>query len=171
MFLQEAPLEAAFSVPIYSNGGYQILAYALEAITNRTMSDMLSNDVFCPLQMGESSYVLENGTAGVIPGSVATSGWSMPLGDAGPAGGMYSSPRDMVKLGQSILRNTQLSPAATRKWLKPWASTSVWQQAIGLAWEIARWPVDGRVVDAYTKQGDLGMSMFSAVCLQRWPGS
>ena len=165
MFLQEAPLEAAFSVPIYSNGGYQILAYALEAITNRTMSDMLSNDVFCPLQMGESSYVLENGTAGVIPGSVATSGWSMPLGDAGPAGGMYSSPRDMVKLGQSILRNTQLSPAATRKWLKPWASTSVWQQAIGLAWEIARWPVDGRVVDVYTKQGDLGMFMFSAVCL------
>jgi CubicO group peptidase (beta-lactamase class C family) len=166
MFLQEAPLEAAFSVPIYSNGGYQILAYALEAITNRTMSDMISNDVFCPLQMGDSSYVLENGTAGVVPGSVATSGWNMPLGDAGPAGGMYSSPRDMVKLGQSILSNTQLSPAATRRWLKPWASTSVWQQVVGLAWEIARWPVKGRVVDVYTKQGDLGMFTFSATYLE-----
>jgi CubicO group peptidase (beta-lactamase class C family) len=158
-FLQEAPLEAAFSVPIYSNGGYQILAYALEAITNRTMSDMIFNDVFCPLEMGDSSYELKNGTAAVVPGSVTSSGWNMPLGDAGPAGGMYSSPRDMVKLGQSILSNTQLSPAATRRWLKPWAPTAVWQQAIGLAWEIAKWPVTGRVVDVYTKQGDLGMLM------------
>jgi CubicO group peptidase (beta-lactamase class C family) len=167
-FLQEPPLEAAFSVPIYSNGGYQILAYALEAITNRTMSDMIFNDVFCPLEMVDSSYTLKNGTAAVVPGSVDLSGWSMPLGDAGPAGGMYSSPRDMVKLGQSILSNKQLSPAATRRWLKPWAPTAVWQQAIGLAWEIAKWPVHGRVVDVYTKQGDLGMFMFSALCLQWW---
>jgi hypothetical protein len=72
---------------------------------------------------------------------------------------MYSSPRDMVKLGQSILSNTQLSPTATRRWLKPWAPTAVWQQAIGLAWEIAKWSVTGRVVDVYTKQGDLGMLM------------
>jgi CubicO group peptidase (beta-lactamase class C family) len=170
-FLQEAPVEAAFSTPIYSNGAYQILTYALEAITNRTMSDMITNDVFCPLEMGDSSYALENGTAGVIPGSVALSGWNMPLGDAGATGGMYSSSRDMVKLGQSILSNTLLSPASTRRWLKPWAHTAVWQQAMGLAWEIARWPVDDRVVDVYTKQGDLGMFMFSATSLTVGPSA
>jgi hypothetical protein len=64
----------------------------------------------------------------------------------------------MIKLGQSILNNTQLSPSSTRRWLKPWTHTAVWQQAVGLAWEIARWPVDERIVDVYTKQGDLGMS-------------
>lgn len=154
-FLQEAPVEQAFSTPIYSNGAYQILTYALEAITNRTMSDMITDDVFCPLNMNDSSYSLKANASGIIPNS-NNSFWNVPLGDAGATGGVYSSPRDMIKLGQSILKNTQLSPASTRRWLKPWAHTAVWQQAVGLAWEIARWPVDDRIVDIYTKQGDLG---------------
>lgn len=133
-----------------------LLTYALEAITNRTVSDMIADDVFSPLGMDDSSYALENDTRGIIPGSLDLSGWSFPLGDFGGAGGMYSSPRDLVKLGQSILNNTQLSPASTRRWLKPWAHTAVWQQAMGLAWEITRWPVDNRIVDVYTKQGDFG---------------
>ena len=91
----------------------------------------------------------------------------MPLGDAGATGGIYSSPSDMVKLGQSILNNTQLSPASTRKWLKPWAHTAVWQQAVGLAWEIARWPVDDRIVEVYTKQGDLGTLRISSHMAER----
>jgi CubicO group peptidase (beta-lactamase class C family) len=157
-FLQEAPVEAPFSTPIYSNGAYQILTYALEAITNRSISDMITDDVFCPLDMDDSSYAFKPNASGIIPGTVATSLWNAPLGDAGATGGMYSSSRDMVKLGQSILNNTQLSPTSTRKWLKPWAHTAVWQQAVGLAWEIARWPVEDRIVDVYTKQGDFGMS-------------
>lgn len=156
-FLQEAPVEAAFSTPIYSNGAYQILTYALEAITNRTMSDMITDDVFCHLGMEDSSYALKANSSGIIPNNTSSSFWNVPLGDAGATGGVFSSSRDMVKLGQSILNNTQLSPASTRKWLKPWAHTAVWQQAVGLAWEIARWPVDDRIVDVYTKQGDLGM--------------
>jgi CubicO group peptidase (beta-lactamase class C family) len=157
-FLQEAPVEQAFSTPIYSNGAYQILTYALEAITNRTMSDMITDDVFCPLNMDDSSYSLKANASGIVPNSTSGSFWNVPLGDAGATGGVYSSSRDMVKLGQSILNKTQLSPSSTRKWLKPWAHTAVWQQAVGLAWEIARWPVEDRIVDVYTKQGDLGMS-------------
>lgn len=156
-FLQEAPVEKAFTTPIYSNGAYQVLTYALETITNRTMSDMITDDVFCPLDMNDSSYALKANASGIIPGTVEKSFWNAPLGDAGATGGMFSSSRDMVKLGQSIMNNTQLSPASTRRWLKPWAHTAVWQQAMGLAWEIARWPVDDRIVDVYTKQGDLGM--------------
>ncbi|KAM0722514.1 hypothetical protein Q7P37_001955 [Cladosporium fusiforme] len=155
-FLQEAPVEAAFTAPVYSNGAYQLLTYALEAITNKTMPEMIQDDVFCPLNMDDSSYALENNTRGVIPGSLQKSGWALPLGDAGATGGMYSSPRDLVKLGQAILNNTQLSPASTRRWLKPWSHTAVWQQSMGLAWEIARWPVGDRIVDVYTKQGDFG---------------
>lgn len=155
-FLQESPVEAVFGTPFYSNGGYQILTYALEAITNRSISDMITNDVFCPLGMDDSSYTLANNSRGIIPGSLEDSLWPAPLGDAGATGGMYSSSRDLVKLGQSILNNTQLSPASTRRWLKPWAHTAVWQQAMGLAWEITRWPVDDRIVDVYTKQGDFG---------------
>lgn len=155
-FLQEAPVEANFATSIYSNGAYVLLTYALEAITNRTVSDMIADDVFSPLGMDDSSYTLKNSTLGIIPGSLDLSGWNFPLGDFGGAGGMYSSPGDLVKLGQSILNNTQLSPVSTRRWLKPWAHTAVWQQAMGLAWEITRWPVDDRIVDVYTKQGDFG---------------
>lgn len=156
-FLQEAPVQAPFVTPIYSNGAYQLLAYALQAITNRSISEMVTRDVFGPLNMGDSSYALENGTAGIIPLNTSRSGWSLPLGDAGAAGGMFSSSRDLVKLGHSILNNAQLSSASTRRWLKPWGHTAVWQQDLGLAWEILRWPVHGRIVDVYTKQGDLGM--------------
>ena len=64
MFLQEAPLEAAFSVPIYSNGGYQILAYALEAITNRTMSE----------SAGFPDHIEDSLSEDICVGSVATPG-------------------------------------------------------------------------------------------------
>lgn len=164
-FLQEAPVEAAFATPIYSNGAYQLLTYALEAITNKTMPDMIQDDVFCPLNMEDSSYALEDSTRGVIPGSIQDSLWNFSLGDSGAAGGMYSSSRDLVKLGQSILNNTQLSPASTRRWLKPWSHTAVWQQSMGLAWEITRWPIGDRIVDVYAKQGDFGMSNKCPMCL------
>ena len=165
-FLQEASVEAVFTTPFYSNGAYQILTYALQAITNRTISDMISDDVFCPLDMTDSSYALKVNASGIIPGTVKDSLWSAPLGDAGATGGMYSSARDLVKLGQSILNKTQLSPTTTRRWLKPWAHTAVWQQAVGLAWEIARWPLEDRIVDVYTKQGDFGTSHFSIIVKQ-----
>lgn len=161
-FLQEAPVEAVSDTPIYSNGAYQMLTYALEAITNRTISDMISDNVFSPLNMANASYELRVNASGIIPRDVEASLWNFPLGDAGSAGGMYSSSNDMVKLGQSIFNNRQLSPTTTRKWLKPWTHAGVWQQAVGLAWEIARWPVENRIVDVYAKQGDIGMySRFS----------
>ena len=69
---------------------------------------------------------------------------------------MYSTQNDMVKLGQAILNGTQVSPADVRRWMKPLTHTAAWQASVGLAWEIARWTVDGRIVDVYTKQGDFG---------------
>ena len=157
-FLQEPPIDPVWATPHYSNGGYQLLTYALEAITNRSISDMIAKDVFDPLCMDHSSYALEEGTKGIIPGNTSISQWALPLGDAGATGGMYSSLGDLVKLGKGILNNKQLSPTTTRRWLKPWAFVSVWQQAMGLVWEIVRWPVEDHIVDVYTKQGDIGAS-------------
>ena len=62
----------------------------------------------------------------------------------------------MIKFGQAIMKHAQLSPAVTREWMKPVANTFVWQQEVGRPWEIQRWPVAGRIVDVYTKNGDLG---------------
>lgn len=165
-FFQEPPQYLPLTTPVYSNAAYQLLGYAIENITSRNFSDLITNDVFCPLGMANSSYTLPNGPArGIIPGNDTASFWAIPQGDAGPAGGIYSTQNDMAKLGQAILKNTQLSGAVTREWMKPDANTVVWQQNVGKPWEIERWPVGGRIVDLYTKGGDLGGSRI--VCIGR----
>nr|OQO26206.1 hypothetical protein B0A51_06005 [Rachicladosporium sp. CCFEE 5018] len=157
-FLQEPPTVLPFRTPAYSNGGYQILGYALENITGRSMEDLMHNDVFAKLNMGNSSYALKpNTTTGIIPGNVLSSYFAIPIGDAGAAGGVYSTQRDLEKFGQAILNSTQISAVDTRRWMKPLTHTSVWQQSVGIAWEIIRWQIEDRVVDVYTKQGDIGL--------------
>lgn len=69
----------------------------------------------------------------------------------------------MVTLGQSILKSNILSPAMTRQWLRPISHTADLRVAVGMPWEIHRLlqPLSSgsnytRVVDLYTKNGDLG---------------
>nr|OQO28615.1 hypothetical protein B0A51_03331 [Rachicladosporium sp. CCFEE 5018] len=154
----EPPTVLPFRTPAYSNGGYQILGYALENITGRSMEDLMDNNVFAKLDMGNSSYALKpNTTTGMIPGNILSSYFAIPIGDAGAAGGVYSTQRDLEKFGQAVLNSTQISAVDTRRWMKPLTHTSVWQQSVGIAWEIIRWQVEDRIVDVYTKQGDLGL--------------
>lgn len=52
----EHPVYKPYTAPVYSNAGYEVLAMALERITNRTIADMLEKDFFGPLGMTHSSY-------------------------------------------------------------------------------------------------------------------
>lgn len=82
-----------------------------------------------------------------------------PLTPTNSAGGFYSNTEDLIKFGESILNHDLLSGAETRKWLKPTEHTSSLGQSIGAPWEIIRTKnltTDGRVIDLYTKSGDLG---------------
>ena len=83
-------------------------------------------------------------------------------------GGIYSSTSDMLKFGKAILRHKLLSPVATNKWLQPTSFTSSRGHVLGAPWEIQRadrLAPNGRVVDVYTKAGDLGLyhSMFALI--------
>lgn len=71
------------------------------------------------------------------------------------AGGLYSSTNDLSAVGRAILNSTLLSPALTRRWLKPASHTSSLAYSVGTPWEILSFPNE-RVVDLYTKSGDLG---------------
>lgn len=63
----------------------------------------------------------------------------------------------MIKLGQSMLQNTVLSPAVTRRWMKPEALVSDLNMAVGKPWEIRRIKdSNNKVTDYYTKEGELG---------------
>jgi hypothetical protein len=69
---------------------------------------------------------------------------------------MYSSTRDLALLGKAILNNSQLSPVATRRWLKPITHTSSLYSSVGQPWEIFRHADGDHVVDFYTKGGSIG---------------
>lgn len=74
------------------------------------------------------------------------------------AGGFYSTPNNMLKFGDAILSNKILSPAATRKWLKPMTNTASLGTQLGAPWEIFRATNvtrDQRAVEIITKGGDL----------------
>jgi len=58
---------------------------------------------------------------------------------------------------RSILTSKLLTPVRTSAWLKPTSFTSGLNGAAGMPWEIFRIPVAGRVVDVYTKSGDIAV--------------
>ncbi|KAJ5087561.1 hypothetical protein N7456_011177 [Penicillium angulare] len=142
--------------PAYSNAAFQILAYALEKITHKPFEDLLSEAIIEPLGLTKSSYSAPESKYGVIPGTEASSFWSFDVGEETPAGGIYSSPNDLSTVGRSILSNTLLSPALTRRWLKPISHTSSLDFAAGRPWEIFSFKrASSRTIDLFTKTGDL----------------
>lgn len=83
--LQHNPIFHASATPAYSNIAFQLLAYALEHMTNKSFSAMVLDDIFRPLNMTHSSYSQpQNTTFGVIPINESTSQWSVSLGDEAP---------------------------------------------------------------------------------------
>ena len=74
------------------------------------------------------------------------------------SGGLYASTRDLLAFGRAILTYRALSALATRSWLKPKTFTSSLGVSVGAPWEIGRSDnvtSDGRVVDFYSKAGNL----------------
>ncbi|KAI1773109.1 beta-lactamase/transpeptidase-like protein [Hypoxylon cercidicola] len=168
----------------YSNMGYQILAYALEAITQKQFPQMLQADIIDKLNLQNTFYTKPDNALGVIPQGSETQ-WSFSIGEASPTGNMYSSASDLSRLGRAIFRHTLLPPAQTRRWLKPTALTADMREGLGSPWGIRRIPLaDGsRVVDAYSKAGSINVYMsllvllpdydvgISALLAGGWPGN
>ncbi|KAF4943426.1 hypothetical protein FGADI_13415 [Fusarium gaditjirri] len=164
------PVEAAFSTPIYSNIGYQIMAYALENITGSAYPDILSRRLILPLGLNSTTYAKPaNTNSSVIPDSPSSSWYDVDTRDEGPAGGIYSSIADLRRIGQSILTYEMLSPSQTRRWMKPLSFTADPEVAVGAPWEIARvTSTNNRTSWMYTKGGQLGMYNSLMALLPDW---
>ncbi|KAL1837605.1 hypothetical protein VTJ49DRAFT_3623 [Mycothermus thermophilus] len=158
--LRAPPSFAASATPAYTNTGYQILAYALEAIKGKSFEELMNESIIRPLGLEHTYYRNAPASEGIIPGDRADSGWDYQLGDENPAGNMYSSVSDLSALGRSILRSTLLPPAVTRRWLKPAAMSSELIAGVGSPWGVRRIIVPyangKRVVDAFNKAGRIG---------------
>ncbi|KAI1178453.1 putative penicillin-binding protein [Nemania sp. FL0916] len=153
------PVFASKTTPTYSNIGFRLLGYALEAIGGTSYSALVQSKVLEPLGLSDTSAALPPN-----PGS-----WVVPTGNASrfhtdfggevPTAGIYSSSDNLARLGRSILLNKQLSAIDTRKWMKPTTHTSSLVFSVGSPWEIWRTRgqvANGRVVDLYTKSGSEG---------------
>ncbi|OBR08424.1 beta-lactamase [Colletotrichum higginsianum IMI 349063] len=152
------PVYPAYQSPVYSNLGTALVGLVVEGATNKTLEDVLAESVLGPAGMGNTTY-------GKLPEDLSTlfipandTYYDFQLGVLDPSGGMYSTTADMLRFGDAILRNKLLSPAKTRRWLKPSSFTSAPGSFVGKPWEgIAsdNLTADGRLVEVYTKGGDL----------------
>ncbi|GMG06452.1 unnamed protein product [Aspergillus oryzae] len=124
--LKSHPILHTSSTPIYSNPSFQILGYALEAMTNQTYKSLLQRDLIKPLGLSRSSYDKPEDDTAIIPGPAMSSFYGV---DAG---------------------------GETARWMKPRAHTSSLEVSVGAPWEIFTL-TNPRLIDLYTKQGDLGM--------------
>ncbi|KAK7966229.1 beta-lactamase/transpeptidase-like protein [Apiospora aurea] len=143
----------------YSNVGYQILAYVLEAITGKKFADMVQSDVIDKLGLGHTYYQKPPDNLGIIV-SGQQDGWNYSLGEASPTGNMYSSVNDLSALGRAILRSQLIPSAQTRRWLKPAILTSDLREGVSYPWGLKRIPLSStssssRITDAYNKAGSI----------------
>lgn len=154
--LKQHPIFSTAYSPAYSNVAYALLGFAQEAITGTTVDEAISTNILSALNMTSSSYKTPPKTGGVIPVNASTVGWNDDLGLTSPSGSLYCSTGDMIKAGQAILGSKTMTPAQTRRWLKPMSQTGVLGSGVGAPWEIRYLMLGGRVTQLYTKQGDIG---------------
>ncbi|KAF2003793.1 beta-lactamase/transpeptidase-like protein, partial [Amniculicola lignicola CBS 123094] len=148
------------TVAAYSDTGILLLAYALESITGRSYEEILKTNLVDVLGLTGTSFSKPEDVRGAIPFNIALSQWARDLGATAPMGGLYASTSDLSKIGRSILNSTLLQKNTTRAWLKPTSYTSSLYGDVGRPWEIYRAADVGpskRLVDLYTKGGDLGL--------------
>lgn len=147
--LFRAPNSPAFSTPIYTNIAFQILAYALESMTNTSFPDLFQT-LLVERHSLKSTYftVPPDSNNSVIPINANTSLYNVDFRDSSPFGGYYSTINDMRIVTNAILNSTFLPAAITQHWLKPLSfappnpllSTNGIVQAVGAPWEIIRAP-------------------------------
>ncbi|KAF5982900.1 UPF0214 yfeW [Fusarium coicis] len=161
------PVYAPFTNPIYSNVGHALLGLVIEAAEDMPFEDVIKRDILDVVGM-KHTYVDKTPPTDdlFIPEEEPT--WNATLAVFDSAGGIFSSVSDMLLLADGILSNKFLTPVQTRKWMKPEANTASWGYQVGGPWEVLRSDnitSDGRLIDIYTKSGDLGLYHSQAVLI------
>jgi hypothetical protein len=149
------------STPGYSNSAFILIGYIIETITNTTFNTALEERVLKPLSL-DSTFASkpDDSSKAVLIRNATYSGWDVDISDITAEGGIFTSISDLSAFGRAILSSDLLSPNTTRAWLKPTSFTSSINGFVGRPWEIYRSIVnteDNRVVDMYTKGGNVGL--------------
>lgn len=155
------PIFLPWSAPAYSNNGLTLLGMAIANLTGKSLDQVYQDSVFDPLDLQSTYSVVPPKSEfhrSVITGGPFEQGFGVFNGISKSSGGLFSTLNDLAKFGTGILNSALLSPAETRRWMKPVTHTSSLHISIGAPWEIYRYehPQTGLVTDIYTKLGDSG---------------
>lgn len=129
-----------FHGPSYSNVAFSLLAFALESMTGKNFSTLFDENFIASLRLNDTYYSKPPLSQGVIPHNDTIALFSQDLIFIDPAGSYYSSSNDLRLIGQAILNSTLLSPAQTRRWMKPSTFTANDDMLVGSPWEIFKAP-------------------------------
>lgn len=146
------PIELPGTTPVYSRAAFQLLAFAIESNYARPFATVLEERILRPLRMNSTS-LLHNST------DVLGYGLRNESLEGEPAAlGLISSITDLSRFGRAILMSHFMSPADTRRWLKPVSDTSNLRDSVGRPWDIYHFgdTVTDPIVDIYTYTGSVG---------------
>ncbi|KAF3352977.1 Brefeldin A resistance protein [Verticillium dahliae VDG1] len=152
------PIYAPNHAPAYSNAGISLVGLVVEAAAGKPYDEVIRELILEPAGMRGTTVggTLDNVSTIFVP--VNNTEWNDDMGIFDAAGGMFTTTHDLLAFACAILRHGFLSPGQTRRWLKPTSFTSAWGTSVGAPWEILRLDEllpSGRIVDAYTKGGDI----------------
>ena len=150
--VNKLPVNLPDSTPLRSDAAFQLLALAVESATKKSFKVAFNDNIAAPIDLKNTHFL---GSDSLLFGP-GTSNASLPGEQA--ALGLTSTIFDLAKLGRSILTSAILPPATTRRWLRPFASTSNLRNAVGRPWEIYHYsasPTDA-IIDVYMKSGTVG---------------
>ncbi|OBS19957.1 hypothetical protein FPOA_11680 [Fusarium poae] len=155
-FGERPPVYAPFEAnPVYSNIGFALMGWIIERVSGMPSGEYIKKHIWDPVGMEHTFEETPDDSLGFIP--PGDEWWNATLGYGNPAG-VYYSLNDIMAFGDAILRYELLSPAQTRKWIKPATSTSSTGILLGEPWEIFRSnnvTKDSRLIEFYTKAGDI----------------
>lgn len=150
----------------YSNLGYVLLGCAIEGASGRSYDEFIAAEVFTPLEMtrtqpNDAYLIIENRARAYQMRTEETADWwwftpaqkrAMEIGrlynarfeDTShklPAGGMLSTPTDLVRFASAVIEGTFLSDAMKRAMMTEQRSRA----GEGTGWGLG-WAIDGSVI-------------------------
>lgn len=154
------PVYLPDTTPIFSNAAFQLLATAMEQECGRPFEDIFTDRILRKLNMTNSQLLSHSTLSRNILGH-DTHLFGNGLANASFVGepaalSLVSTIRDLSLAGRAMLTSKLITPAETRRWLKPITSTSNIRNAVGRPWEIYHSGGNDSVADVYTKPGSIG---------------
>lgn len=141
--LSPQPLDfAPGSAYRYSNSGYSLLGYIIEAASGKTYWEFLRTRIFTPLKMNSTAdrdpqFIIKNRATGYEWRNDRLVGRDYNLTDLFSAGAIVSTIADLAKWNIALRDETLLKTSSKNEMWKPFTLTSGKESFYGLGWNIA----------------------------------